>query len=154
MSLKIIRAIRNYPGTLINSLDMSTAEKCLFGDNPGIPDKTLKQKPTSSDEDFEIPGGDESSTIRGFYSLAILMMVNYMLSPYPDDEILDQEYEQQKRLVKNKVQEARLLEQRGELPEKSPTMDDEDISSTTSPEENLNTESTKPTSNSELSSFL
>jgi len=154
LSLDLIKALREYPGTLVNSMDMSTAEKSIFGTDPGLPDKTMKQKPTSSAESFDIPTGEAKSTVQAYYSLATLMMANYMLSPFPDDKILEEEYSRQAQLRQTKVQEAQMKAKRGDLSDPSPALDESEFlaDSTVTDNEETNLTGTDR-SNAKLSSF-
>ncbi|WP_330630717.1 hypothetical protein [Halocatena halophila] len=83
--LPVIRAIRDDPA-LIDSLDVSTPE--TGPSNGRLPDKTWTQ------HDHNLPRGTDSTTIRAQYSGAIALQLAYMLGPYCNDPVLDQDNDQ------------------------------------------------------------
>lgn len=77
----VIREIRNNP-RLLDSMDVtSPTRNCLASKK--IMDKNLQRF------DFEPPSGKESTTIRESFGLSIILMLNYMLGPFCDDEVLE-----------------------------------------------------------------
>lgn len=84
-SLRLIRELRENP-RLLDSLDLSTTEQHAINDR--IADATWQQK------EHHYPTGANSSTVRAAYANAAVMQLNYMLSPFCDDDLLKSEWQQ------------------------------------------------------------
>lgn len=82
-SMRLIRALRDDP-VLIDSLDLSTPEQMTI--NGQIADSSWTQ------QEFSYPHGEDSTTVRAAYSIALAIQLNYMLSPLCTD--LETEYRQ------------------------------------------------------------
>jgi len=80
---EIVKACREAE-PFLDSLDIGTPE--LAVKNDAIVDAHMKQF------DFTIPKGDESTTIRSAFAESILYLLNYVLSPLPDDEFIEEVY--------------------------------------------------------------
>jgi hypothetical protein len=79
-SLTFIKTVRENP-RLVDSVDLSTHEMATL--NNRLPDKTWEQHP------FQFPQGNDSTTVRAAYAQAVLLQLNYMLSPDCEDKILN-----------------------------------------------------------------
>lgn len=84
-SLTLIRELRDNP-RLLDSLDLSTPEQVIRGEK--LPDKSWDQR------DFEYPTGKDSSTVRAAFASAVVLQLNYMLSPMCSDNMLESEFQQ------------------------------------------------------------
>jgi hypothetical protein len=82
-SVEIIRTCRNNRDFL-DSLDIGTPELSIKNDN--IIDAEMEQF------DFRVPKGDKSSTIRGQFAEAMLYLLNYVLSPLPNEGFIEEFY--------------------------------------------------------------
>jgi len=82
-SFPLIKAMRER-SPFLDSLDVSTAELAIRNGN--IVDKTMEQFT------FRTPYGDDSTTVRGQFAKAILVMLNYLLSPLVNSETLEETY--------------------------------------------------------------
>lgn len=82
-SVEIIRACRD-SDEFLDSLDIGTPEQSVF--NNAIVDAKMSQF------EFEVPKGDSSTNVRAAFARAILQLLNYLLSPLPSDEYMDQFY--------------------------------------------------------------
>ncbi|SEO99609.1 hypothetical protein SAMN05216388_102628 [Halorientalis persicus] len=84
-SLEMVKALRR-DRPFLDSIDISTAERALK--NSVIPDKSWKQTP------FYIPQGTDSTTVRSNFASAVLIMLNYMLGPQVDDDVVSAYHDQ------------------------------------------------------------
>ena len=80
-SLDFVKAIRDNPD-LVDSVDLSTHETAATNDR--LPDKTWKQ------QSFAFPRGESSTTVRAAFAHAVLLELNYMLSPLCHDNVLSE----------------------------------------------------------------
>lgn len=64
------------------TVDLSTHETATANDR--LPDKTWEQ------QGFQFPRGDGSIIVRAAFAQALLLQLNYMLSPRCEDEILSE----------------------------------------------------------------
>ena len=81
----MVKALRR-DRPFLDSIDISTAERALK--NSVIPDKSWKQTP------FYIPQGTDSTTVRSNFASAVLIMLNFMLGPQVDDDVVSAYHDQ------------------------------------------------------------
>lgn len=101
-SLHLIKALRHNP-QLLDSVDMSTAEQMVM--NAKTTDWTFKQREPefpladrSGKVDMRVlpmPYGDEKSVVNAGFSMATLVMLNYMLSDLVDESKLEEMFYEQ-----------------------------------------------------------
>ncbi|EMA17286.1 hypothetical protein [Haloarcula marismortui] len=82
-SVEIIRACREHD-TFLDSLDIGTPEQSVI--NNAIVDAKMSQF------EFEIPRGTRSTNVRAAFAKAILQLLNYLLSPLPSEEYMNEFY--------------------------------------------------------------
>lgn len=86
-SLPVIKALREDPD-LLDTFDISTPETAVKSGK--IPDAALTQH-----SDFVIPQGDRSSLPNSAWTKAILLQINYLLSPHVDATHIEDAYHEQ-----------------------------------------------------------
>ena len=82
-SVKVVRACREND-TFLDSLDIGTPEQSIL--NNAIVDAQMSQS------EFEVPRGTRSTNVRAAFAKAILQLLNYLLSPLPSEEYMEQFY--------------------------------------------------------------
>lgn len=82
-SVEIIRACRE-KDEFLDSLDIGTPEQAIK--NNAIVDAQMSQF------EFEVPNGVRSTNIRAAFAKAILQLLNYLLSPLPSEEYMEEFY--------------------------------------------------------------
>jgi hypothetical protein len=88
-SFQFVQAQRSHQNFL-DSFDISTAEIAIKCNK--IPDGTLKQRA------FTMPGGEDSTSVRAQFTVAVLVQLNYILSHKVDMNRLREEYETETEL--------------------------------------------------------
>jgi hypothetical protein len=89
--LKVLHRLREDP-SLVDWVDTSTPESAIVNGEVRDAEWDCRDELVSQ---FSIPRGDESSTVRARYAYAMVVTMNYMLSPYADGDVFERFDQQQ-----------------------------------------------------------